>query len=352
MKVCILGDGLVSLTLAKALVGLGIYVDIISIKKNQKFDKERTLGISKSNIEFFNKNIFNIEKILWNINKIEILSENNKNEKILDFKNNNKRLFALLKNYQLFNLLTKKLNKNKYINFKKKLNNKDYSLIINCDQNNKISKKFFFNKLKKDYDSHAYITIIEHKKIKNNYTAYQTFTKNGPIAFLPVSEKQTSIVYSVKNKNGIDLKECIRKFNPKYEIIKIKNFSKFQLKSSNLRKYYHSNILAFGDLLHRLHPLAGQGFNMCIRDIKELVLLIKIRINNGLDLNNSVSEDFEKNTRHKNYIFASSIDFIYEAFNFESKVNTNILSKTLQIMNKKKDLNKFFTKFADQGIII
>ena len=52
MKVCILGDGLVSLTLAKALVGLGIYVDIISIKKNQKFDKERTLGISKSNIEF------------------------------------------------------------------------------------------------------------------------------------------------------------------------------------------------------------------------------------------------------------------------------------------------------------
>ena len=138
MKVCILGNGLVSLTLAKALVGLGIYVDIVSIKKNTNFDKERTLGLSDSNIDFFNKNIFNIEKIIWNINKIEIFSESNRNEKILDFENDNKRLFALLKNHQLFDLLIKKLNKNKYITFKKKLHFKDYSLIINCDQNNEV----------------------------------------------------------------------------------------------------------------------------------------------------------------------------------------------------------------------
>ena len=352
MKVCILGNGLVSLTLAKALVGLGIYVDIISIKKNTNFDKERTLGLSDSNIDFFNKNIFNIEKIVWNINKIEIFSESNKNEKILDFENDDKRLFALLKNYQLFELLIKKLDKNKYITFKKKLHLKDYSLIINCDQNNAITKKFFFKKQKKNYESYAFITIIDHKKIKTNHTAYQAFTKNGPIAFLPVSDRQTSIVYSVKNRSKIDLKSCIEKFNPKYEIIKIRNFSKFELKSSNLRKYYHSNILAFGDLLHKLHPLAGQGFNMSIRDIRELILLVKLKIDNGLELNNSICEDFEKKTRHKNYIFSNSIDFIYEAFNFESKVNTNILSKTLKMINKKKDVSKFFTKFADKGILI
>ena len=51
----------------------------------------------------------------------------------------------------------------------------------------------------------------------------------------------------------------------------------FELKSSNLRSYYHKNILAFGDLLHRLHPLAGQGFNMTIRDINILCELIKLK---------------------------------------------------------------------------
>ena len=50
MKVCILGNGLSSLTLAKALVNQNIYVELIAPKKNLKIDQSRTLGISKSNI--------------------------------------------------------------------------------------------------------------------------------------------------------------------------------------------------------------------------------------------------------------------------------------------------------------
>ena len=55
-----------------------------------------------------------------------------------------------------------------------------------------------------------------------------------------------------------------------YKINKIEKIHSFRLTSLNLRSYYHNNILAFGDLLHRIHPLAGQGFNMTIRDIKIL----------------------------------------------------------------------------------
>ena len=82
MKVCILGSGLTSLTLAKTLVNQGIYVDIFLSKNNLDKDKTRTIGISKTNIDFFNKYILNIEKILWDINKIEIYSESLNNEKI------------------------------------------------------------------------------------------------------------------------------------------------------------------------------------------------------------------------------------------------------------------------------
>ena len=52
MNVCILGTGLTSLTLAKALVNLGINVDLVSNEKKKKKDK-RTIGISRSNIDFF-----------------------------------------------------------------------------------------------------------------------------------------------------------------------------------------------------------------------------------------------------------------------------------------------------------
>ena len=61
-------------------------------------------------------------------------------------------------------------------------NRKKYKLIINCDPNHPFDKKFFSKKIEKNYNSYAYTTIIKHKKIKNN-TAFQNFTKNGPISF-------------------------------------------------------------------------------------------------------------------------------------------------------------------------
>ena len=49
MKVCILGDGLTSLSLAKALVNKGIYTDVYLTQNYKKKDKSRSLGISKTN---------------------------------------------------------------------------------------------------------------------------------------------------------------------------------------------------------------------------------------------------------------------------------------------------------------
>ena len=80
MEVCILGNGLTSLTLAKALVNHGIYVDIISTNNNKQIDKSRTIGISKKISISFNKYILNIKRF-YDINKIEIYSESLNNEK-------------------------------------------------------------------------------------------------------------------------------------------------------------------------------------------------------------------------------------------------------------------------------
>ncbi len=356
MKVCILGNGLTSLTLAKALVNQGIYVDLYLNKKNTNFDKTRTIGISKSNIEFFNNNILNIDKYLWDINKIEILSEKLKNKKILNFENKNLTLFSIFQNFKLYNLLFLKLKKSGYIKFKKDFDSYDvlkkkYSLIINCDFNNQITKKFFNKKFTKNYKSYAHTTIINHQKLKNNKTACQIFTKKGPLAFLPISENKTSVVFSAKGSKKIDIISFIKKNNTKYEIKQFSNPISFELKLFNLRSYYHKNILAFGDLLHKIHPLAGQGFNMSIRDISELLKLIKFKKEHGLDVDKSVCIDFEKKMRHRNFIFSSGVDFIYEFFNFDSKIKNNILNNSIQLIDKNKNINQLINKIADRGII-
>ena len=361
MKVYIIGNGLTSLTLAKTLVNQGICVHIFCGNKKYDQNKIQTLGISKSNIEFFNKNILNIKELLWDINKIEIYSDNLNDEKILNFENQNEKLFSIIKNYELLNYLNNSLKKKKLFKIKLNIKNfhsihKNYDLVFNCDPDNQVSKKYFFKKITKNYKSFAYASIIHHKKLINNNTATQIFTKKGPLAYLPISQKETSIVYSVRGIEDIDLKEYIKKYtikyNSVYKINKIENPIKFELRSSNLRSYYYKNILAFGDALHKLHPLAGQGFNMTLRDIKEIFELIKFRINLGLNLDSSIFLDFEKKIKHKNYIFSNSINFIYEYFNFEHKLNNSLLSKSVQFLGKNKLLNNSFKKIADQGLII
>ena len=360
MKICIIGNGLVGLTLANVLIQKDLPVDIILNSKNKKYDKTRTLGISKTNIDYFNKEVGSIKKILWEIKNIKIYTENSLDKEILNFSNNNQQIFSIIKNYKLYKILNDNLKKSKIVKFKSNLDYKniikeEYKLIVNCDPKHKSANFFLNSKFEKNYNSYAYITIINHKKLSKNNTAFQNFTKKGPIAFLPISNTKTSVVYSVRtnsNKDKIDIKNLIRKFNPKYSIIKINDCVRFKLKSSNLRKYYKDNMLAFGDLLHKIHPLAGQGFNMSLRDIKLLSKLIDERINLGLDIDSSICHEFQKNIKDKNFIFSMGIDWIYELFNFESKIDTKLISKSINIIGKNKSINSFFKRLADSGLKI
>tara|TARA_Y100001970_G_scaffold266501_1_gene355307 strand:+ start:373 stop:1449 length:1077 start_codon:yes stop_codon:yes gene_type:complete len=358
MRVCIIGDGLSSLTLAKALINENIYVDVLAHKKKNVLNKSRTIGISKSNVEFFNNNILNIDKIIWKLKNIEIFSENLKNEKLLHFRAKNDQLFSILRNYQLYEILEKKLSKNKF--FKKKnlkihFNlRKSYDILINTDYNHSFTKKYFNKKIIKQYNSFAYTTVIKHKKILNN-TAIQIFTKHGPLAFLPISENETSIVYSLLDRHKLEkpnIEKLINSYNSKYKILNFQKIHLFELKSLNLRSYYQDNILAFGDLLHRIHPLAGQGFNMTIRDVKVLLDIIKRKNSLGLPMDSSINKEFEESLRHKNLIFSNGIDLIYEFFNLERKSKNSILGKTVQYLGKNSNINNFFTKIADRGFIL
>ena len=80
--------------------------------------------------------------------------------------------------------------------------------------------------------------------------------------------------------------------------------------------------------------------------------MIKFKNDHGLDLDNSICLDFEKNTKSKNYIFSYGIDLIYELFNFENKINNNTFNNSLKFLGKNKTVNNYFIKFADNGIVI
>ncbi len=362
MNICIIGNGLSSLLLAKNLLNKKIKVHIYYKNKIENLTPSRTIGISKNNLDFLKKEIQEIpKKDYWEIKKIEINSQKQKNKNLIKFEVKDEDLFYMIKNDQLYKSLRKKIFNNKF--FKKTiikdsfnyelLSKKQYDLIINCDSNNFLAKKYFAKKIEKNYYNLAYTTILKHSKIENN-TAVQIFTEFGPIAFLPISNTETSIVCSldIKSKkfSNEDVINLINKNNPKYEIKSLLKLTSFKLRSSNLRNYYYKNILAFGDLLHRIHPLAGQGLNMTIRDIKILSDIIQSKIELGLQIDASTLNIFENQTKNKNFVFSSGIDFIYEIFNIEKESKNKSFNTILKILGKNKSFSNLLIKLADRGL--
>ena len=87
-------------------------------------------------------------------------------------------------------------------------------------------------------------------------------------------------------------------------------------------------------------------------ELKEILGLIDFRMKNGLELDSSICSDFEKKRKHTNYLFSQGVDFLYEFFKFESKINNYALNKTIKFLGKNQTIIKLARKFADKGIIV
>jgi 2-octaprenyl-6-methoxyphenol hydroxylase len=91
---------------------------------------------------------------------------------------------------------------------------------------------------------------------------------------------------------------------------------------------------------------------MTVRDIKILLDIIKKRVDVGLSLDSSVSLEFQNKIKHKNFIFSNGVDLIHELFEFERKMKTSFLSKSVKLISNYPTINKIFTKIADKGILL
>ena len=357
MKICLIGQNLTNLILATDFEEKKLKVDIYLNKKIKNLKTNRTIALSNENFDYL-RFLTKSSVVPWKSKEIKIFTQESKSKEIINFKKKNKEAFNLITYTKLFEFFFKKMKKSKFVKLVdinttspiilRKI--KNYDLVINSENNNLISKKFFTNKVKKDYNSKAYTFLINHRR-KDNDIAIQVFTKLGPLAFLPLSNTKTSVVFSYKGENIDDknILDIFKKYNSFYSLTKISKIEKFNLSFEMLRNYTHYNILAFGDLIHRIHPLAGQGFNMTIRDIQIISKIVDEKISLGLPIDISVGEDFQYTTKHLNYLYGKTIDGIYEFFRLDNNINNLISTPVFKILNKNSVFKNYSNILSDKG---
>ena len=311
-KVCIIGGGLTGLITAITLARINIKVDLVIKNLNYNFKSRRTTAISQENFNFLKKlDVLKfLEEEFWSCFQMKLYTET-RNEKISEILNLNKnyknKIFYMVDNIKVIKYLIKNIKKEKLITLKlneeilnienssllKKIKFKSkriekYNLVILCSgANSNLSKQIFKGDIyEKAYNEIALTVLLQHKYLQNK-TARQIFFDNSILALLPISNTKTSVVWSIKEnnfnrnrlKNQIFLKKKIL-FYAKNFYKQSKVISKFEFKNLSLvirKNYFQDRILLFGDALHVVHPLAGQGFNMVLRDLFNLEKMGKTR---------------------------------------------------------------------------
>ena len=174
----------------------------------------------------------------------------------------------------------------------------------------------------------------EFKKKKH---AFQTFTSSGPLAFLPYSHNQASLVWSLKNGSkelNYEKSKLESKVNDYFEkeigALKIENIETHKLNFLYAKKLYHENTVVMGNIAHNIHPIAGQGLNLSIKDISLFVEIILKYTSLGYEINNKMA---------------------FKEFNQLRKVDNAAYSfGTLALDKILKSKNSYLSMFANVGI--
>ena len=375
-KICIIGDGLAGLSAAIILSQEHVKIDLYTGNNLKKLKTDdRTTAISENSFQFI-KQKFNIKNrnIFWPCKEIKLFNEDKEIiNNFLNFKEEKTNLMYIFQNKELKKKLSSQIKKKKNI----KLIKKNITDIAYSDGSILLKKKKFFydliilstgsqsklyNKItnrrsiEKSYKETALTAIVKHDSKINKVS--QFFLKEGPLAILPFNKNKFSIVWSVdsiffqKNKSVIK-KLLTDKIKFLLDNPKIKNMNKIQSFSINLNlktKYYRNNILILGDGLHAVHPMAGQGFNLVLRDIKKLGDLMRKELKIGLSLSNSFFlKDFYESRNPENTILGLGID-LTNIFFKDNKYFSPIKKVILNNISSVKFIKKISQIISDKGL--
>lgn len=134
-----------------------------------------------------------------------------------------------------------------------------------------------------DYPQMAAICNIKTSKPLNGW-AFERFTNTGPLALLPLSDHRYSVVWTFSpgerhNMESMD-DECFKKALQErfgYRTGMIQQVGKrviYPLSLQKLQRGYSQNTVFIGNALHSGHPVAGQGFNLGLRDVALLAEIV------------------------------------------------------------------------------
>jgi len=375
-KICVIGDGLAGLTTALVLSKLDIEINLIfKNKKIKKFIDCRTTAISESNYSFLSTHLNDSDlKVFYSCKNIDLYYEKlGRYHHFMNFTDGGKSLIHIAENKKLKKVFFKQIQKQKNIKIINgevtkidvqrsiisiKNKNLHYDLIALClgRQSNIVSQFVGKRFIEDDVKEISFTSLVKHNS--NISGPKQYFLKEGPLAILPIERNTFSFVWSLNKEYRKQKIESIKQLvhsklksilDPKTKIV-LDNPIAFPVSFKFNVNFAKKNSLVLGDSSYNVHPIAGQGFNLILRDIKKLFEYIQEQQFLGLQIKDSmILEKFIRSRKPENLLFGLGINFTNRFFKHSK--NTSLFKEMiLKDIDKFKFLKKLSLKISDQGI--
>lgn len=170
----------------------------------------------------------------------------------------------------------------------------------------------------KSYNQKAIIANIGLDK-PHEQKAFERFTSEGPLALLPLSSQRAALVWTMQNQNAekymhmsdVAFLSALQKIFG-YRLGRISQLGQrfsYSLRQLIMQKQVAWPVVFVGNAAHTLHPVAGQGFNLGLRDVATLAQCIQ-----ELGLTAAMLADYEQRRQHDQFAITHFTDGLVELF--------------------------------------
>lgn len=211
-----------------------------------------------------------------------------------------------------------------------------------------------------DYPQIAIVCTVVHAR-PHDGVAVELFLPSGPFAMLPMTGQRSNIVWSERTElarnilaldDGAFLDELQRRFGDWLGEIRVEGprFG-FPLGLMHAERYTDRRLALIGEAAHVIHPIAGQGLNLGLRDVAALAESIVDARRLGLDIGSGeVLARYERWRRFDNVLMATSMDGLNRLFSNDIGPLRLARDLGLAAVNRMPPLKRFFMRHA-MGVI-
>ncbi len=207
-----------------------------------------------------------------------------------------------------------------------------------------------------DFDQAALVTTVKTEKHHQD-TAWQRFLSTGPLAFLPLSDGYSSIVWSTspdeaKRLSGISESEFALELEQAFasklgKIESVAGRAVFPLRLFETLHYVKPRLALVGDAAHTIHPLAGQGVNLGLADVASLITVITDALNDKKNIGDlKILRRYERWRRADNRSMLVAMDGLKRLFGSELSAVKGLRSLGLNVTDRITPLKNLIMQHA------